>query len=319
MAEQALVFVGCGQAALMHTRTLRRSAPSIALYYASRSGEKACGFSERYGGAGWFNSYEAALADERIGCAVITTPPATHLELTLAALQAGKHVIVEKPAFLTTEEFDTVALAAAAAERQVLVAENYHYKPIARALRAVIASGELGELRLLMINALKWQRAAGWRADAFVAGGGPLFEGGVHWVSLLANLGLEVRAIRAIECGGPLTTVTSLTYSNGAVALLAYSWEMRSRLRGLRLSRLYGTRGSVLFESNGLFMRVRGRGSRWLLPGLRDIAGYRAMFRDFLEVLATGREPQFTLAHARHDVALIRAAESRTEEPVWTT
>jgi predicted dehydrogenase len=304
---QALAFLGCGAAALMHSRTLRRLAPRLPRYYASRYGEKACAFSERLSGSGWFNSYEAALEDARIQTVFIATPPATHLELTLAALQHAKHAIVEKPAFLTPDEFDTVELAAAHAGRQVLVAENYFYKPLARTLRRIIAADEIGELRLAFINALKWQRMAGWRADPELAGGGPLFEGGIHWVNLLANLGPQICTVETLECGSPQTTFLTARYDNGAVGALAYSWELRSLLRGLRLSRIWGTQGSIAFESNGLFVLVHGRRKRVLFPELIDLPGYRAMFRDFLQALESGTEPEFTFAQARRDVELLRS------------
>ncbi|MBR9990444.1 MAG: Gfo/Idh/MocA family oxidoreductase, partial [Gemmatimonadetes bacterium] len=251
----------------------------------------------------WFNSYDAALQDERTGIALIATPPATHLELTLAALRAGKHVIVEKPAFLTTEECDAAAAAAALADRQVLVAENYFYKPLAAVLRDVIASGRIGDVRLIRLNALKWQRPAGWRADASLSGGGPLFEGGIHWISLLNNIGPEIVALQTQECGSPLTTLSTARYANGGTAVLAYSWEVRSRLGGIQLSQLHGTRGSVVFESNGLFVKERGR--RMVFPGVRDLPGYAAMFNDFLGGLATGTAPLFTLRHARRDIELL--------------
>jgi predicted dehydrogenase len=308
MNDMSLAVLGCGYAARLHSRTLQRLAPALPRYYASRAGEKASDFNRRLNGAGFFNSYQAALADPRITVVLITTPPATHLELTLAALQQGKHVIVEKPAFLLPEEFDTVEIAAEQAKRQVLVAENYYYKPSAYALRSLLAEDEIGELRLALINALKWQRRAGWRADDELAGGGPLFEGGVHWISLLASLGPEVISADVSECGSPLTSVFTARFDNGAVGVLAYSWEMPSRLRGLRLSRIYGTRGSITFESNGLFVLLRGRRTRMLLPGPTDLLGYRTMFRDFLTVLEHNLQPQFTLRHARRDIGLIRTA-----------
>jgi predicted dehydrogenase len=302
--HDSIVFIGCGAATLMHTRTLRRIAPQLPRYYASRCGQKACAFSQRTDGAGWFNSYDAALQDERAGIALIATPPATHLDLTLGALNAGRHVIVEKPAFLTTEECDRVAAAAAAAGRQVMVAENYFYKPLTGVLREIIASGRIGQLRLIRLNALKWQRPMGWRADAGLAGGGALFEGGIHWISLLNNIGPEIVTLRTEECGSPLTTLSAARYANGGSAVLAYSWEVRSRLGGVQLSQMHGTRGSVVFESNGLF--VKEDHGRVVFPGVRDLAGYRAMFRDFLHALAVGRAPRFTLARARRDIELLQ-------------
>jgi hypothetical protein len=95
--------------------------------------------------------------------------------------------------------------------------------------------------------------------------------------------------------------------------VLAYSWEVRSRLFGVQLSQLHGTHGSVLFESNGLF--VKEHGGRMVIPGLRDLAGYRAMFGDFLGALAAGSAPRFTLQHARRDIELLEQATDRFPQP----
>jgi UDP-N-acetylglucosamine 3-dehydrogenase len=74
------------------------------------------------------------------------------------------------------------------------------------------------------------------------------------------------------------------------------------------MSRIYGTRGSVAFESNGLFVVVAAPHPRLILPGLRDISGYRAMFRDFLAALRTGSEPLMSLARAQRGLEVIEAA-----------
>ena len=93
-------------------------------------------------------------------------------------------------------------------------------------------------------------------------------------------------------------------YEEGAVGVLTHSWEIPGLLRGLRLSRIYGTRGSLLFESNGLFL-LRSHRRLWF-PGLSDIQGYRAMLADFIRVLTRGAEPEFTIADARRCVELIQ-------------
>ena len=99
-----------------------------------------------------------------------------------------------------------------------------------------------------------------------------------------------------------------IQYEEGAVGTLHHAWDTPSVFRGLRLSRIYGTRGSVTFESNGLFVAVRTRGVRLLVPGWRDIAGYGAMFADFLACLRHGSQPRMTLARARRDLQLVQAA-----------
>ena len=312
-ATTNLVFLGCGAAAAAHSRTLERMSAPVRRFYASRSAAKAAAFERRFRGAGSYGTYEAALADGRTDVAFVATPPSSHLELTLAALGEGKHVIVEKPAFLQVADFDTVAAAARTAGRCVLVAENYAYKPLARTLQQLLGAGEVGDLRFVQLNAVKAQDpAGGWRADEGAAGGGALFEGGIHWIDLLAHLGPRVCSARGFRAGDPgapeRSSVVVLDYAGGAVGTLLHSWEIRSPLRGLRLSRLYGTAGSIAFESNGLFVAACGRRTRVLLPGLSDLAGYRAMWGDFLRALATGCEPLMTLGRARWDTELVRAA-----------
>jgi predicted dehydrogenase len=310
-ARLNLAFLGCGAIAAAHSRTLRRMGAAVRLFYASRSPARAAAFERRLGGGGSYGSYEAALADGRMDVAFVATPPASHLELTLLALRSGKDVIVEKPAFLRSADFDRVAAVQAETGRRVLVAENYAYKPLAATLQALVASGEIGELRFVQLNAVKSQPVDGWRDEPGQAGGGALFEGGIHWVDLLAHLGPEVRSARGFRGGnGALerSSVVVVEYEGGGVGTLLHSWEVHSPLRGLRLSHVYGTRGGLAFESNGLFVAAYGRRGRLLVPGLRDLSGRRAMLRDFLSALETGREPLMTLARARRDLELVEAA-----------
>src|SRR3954467_12247203 len=149
-----LVFLGCGSIARRHVLRLR-ALGGVRYGFASRDGQRAAEFQQRFGGTRSYGAYESALLDDGVDAVAITTPPAQHLPLTLAALEAGKHVIVEKPAFLRSADVDLVEAAAAESGCKVLVAENYAYKPLRRVLRDVITSGEIGEVRYLAVNALK--------------------------------------------------------------------------------------------------------------------------------------------------------------------
>jgi UDP-N-acetylglucosamine 3-dehydrogenase len=307
-----LAFLGCGGIAHAHGRTLQRFRSTVRCYYASRDPIKAAAATRELDGAGSFESYAAALVDERINTVFITTPPDSHLKLTLAALEHGKNVIVEKPAFLRAADYAVVQAAEERSGRRVLVAENYCYKPLARTLHSIIDSGVLGDLRFIHINAAKYQQTKDWREDRALAGGGALFEGGVHWIDLLANVGLRIEAIHGFRPGDWGTLERSMLvvaeYEQGAVGTLTHSWEIPSLLRGLRLSHMYGTRGSVHFESNGVFVLLTGRRLRLLLPGLRDISGHLGMFRDFIASLQTGADPVMSLERARRDLELIEMA-----------
>ena len=305
-----LAFLGCGEITRSHSRTLRGFRDQVRCFYASRDGARAEAFARGMGGEASYAGYGAAMVDGRIDAVLVATPSATHLDLTIAALEHGKHVIVEKPAFPRVADFAAVRVAEQRSGRRVLVAENYCYKPLARTLQSIVASGTLGEIRFVHLDAAKRQRITGWRTDPAASGGGALMEGGVHWVDLLANLGLRVETVHGFRPGDwqgiERSMLLVVEFEQGAVGTLTHSWEVPSPLRGLRMSHLYGTRGSVAFESNGLFALVTGNQKKLIVPGLRDIGGYRAMFRDFLDVLLTGREPLMTLDRAQRSLELIQ-------------
>ncbi|MBV6522848.1 MAG: Inositol 2-dehydrogenase/D-chiro-inositol 3-dehydrogenase [Gemmatimonadaceae bacterium] len=311
-ANLAFAFLGCGAITRRHSRLLR-TISAARRFHASRDPSRAVAANVELRGDGAFDSYEAALADARVTCAVIASPPSTHRPLALEALAAGKDVVVEKPAFLTSADVDDVLAAAASNNRMALVAENYHYKPLVGALREIVASGDLGVVRFIHVNALKRQVAPGWRDDVALAGGGALFEGGVHWVHLMASLGLTVRRVRAsrpdAQSGSPeRSMLVTFDYEGGAVGTLAHSWEIPAPFGGVRFSGIFGTEGSAHFESNGLVLWQRGRRARMRMPGLRDFLGFRGMWRDFVRTLETRRQPLMTVEAARRDLALIEQA-----------
>ena len=135
-----LAFLGCGFITGVHSRHLRRLREVVTWSYASRDGERAEACRRRYRGAGSYDGYAAAIDDPRVDAVVVAVPPRFHLDLALQALAAGKHVLVEKPAFLRMADYRRVQAARDRAGRVVLVGENDHYKPLAVCLRRLLAA-----------------------------------------------------------------------------------------------------------------------------------------------------------------------------------
>src|SRR3954469_18295656 len=102
-----VLLMGCGWASRIHSRVLRRM-HGVDLYYASRDGARAEEYRRRYGGRRAFGSYEEGLAEPFVDVALVATPTVTHRTLAIQALQAWKHVIVEKPAFMRSDDADAV-------------------------------------------------------------------------------------------------------------------------------------------------------------------------------------------------------------------
>jgi len=315
-----LAFLGCGLATRIHSKVLSRFHKDFRLYYASRDKAKADSFNRKFKGSGSFGTYKDAIDSPNIDIVLIATPPAQHLELALRAMEARKNVIVEKPPFLHSSDFETIRKFQEKTDCRVFVAENYYYKPLVSKLREIIGSGWIGEILFVHVNALKQQEPLDWRNNPKLAGGGSLFEGGIHWVNFVSNLGLQVKAFHGFRPGRKdgmeRSLMVNLEYAGGAVGTLYYSWEIPSLLRGIRLSRIYGRKGSITFESNGLFILVSGSSFRLILPDLKDLSGHKAMFRDFLHSLRSGKEPEMSLDLAEKDLKSVESIYHSMEERI---
>ena len=316
MSPLRIAFLGCGFITRVHSRHLRSLKGEILYSYASRDRARADAFCRDHGGAGAYSDYTAAIEDPTIDAVVIAVPPRFHLDLTLQALDAGKHVLVEKPAYLRMDDYQAVLDARNRSGRVVLVGENDHYKPLAVTLRRLLAEGALGEMVFghFTTIAKKLKGADDWRNDETMAGGDAFFEEGIHWLHLAGSLGPRIATIHGYRPSpsreGPDTRAKSMmvafSYDNDAVGSLYYSREIPSLFRGLRLSKLFGRRRIITFESNGLFVFVRGEGlPKLLFPGFRDIRGYQAMYRDFARSIRERSAPEMSLERAMDDQRLM--------------
>ena len=316
MAPVHIAFLGCGFITRVHSRHLRALRGEVVASYASRDGARAEAFCRTHGGTRSYAAYAAAIEDPSVDAVVVAVPPTFHRELALHALAAGKHVLVEKPAFPRLADYEEVRRARDGAGRIVLVGENDHYKPLAVTLRQQLAAGAIGEMVFAHFTTIahRLKAADDWRNDEAMAGGDAFFEEGIHWLHLAGSLGPAIVSAHgfrpSVSREGPdrraKSMMVAFRYDNDAVGTLYYSREIPSLLRGLRLSKLFGRRGTITFESNGAFVLVRGaRGTRLIVPGVRDIRGYQAMYRDFARSVRTGAPPEMSLERAIVDHRLM--------------
>lgn len=145
-----VAVVGCGAWGKNHVRThaaigslaaVVDPVPGVAEAHAAAYGVEA-------------RTFDEVLADPAVDGVVIAAPAADHARLALAALAAGKHVFVEKPLALTVEDAERVVAAAAEADRVLMVGHLLQYHPAFLALRSLVDTGRLGELRYLYSNRL---------------------------------------------------------------------------------------------------------------------------------------------------------------------
>ena len=148
-----------------------------------------------------------------------------------------------------------------------------------------------------------------------MAGGDAFFEEGIHWLHLAGSLGPAITHIRGFRPvpggGGPdrraKSMLVAFDYDNGAVGTLLYSREVPSLFRGLRLSKLFGRRGVISFESNGAAgADARRRGCRvWRARACATFAATGRCIATSPPPFASGGAPEMSLERAAADHRLM--------------
>ncbi|MBI3827066.1 MAG: Gfo/Idh/MocA family oxidoreductase [Candidatus Rokubacteria bacterium] len=310
MKAPALVVLGCGWIARRHAAAARRL--GVPLIFASRDAARAAAYARRFRALAAYGGYAEALADPRAAGAIVCTPHDRHGADVLAALAAGRHVLVEKPIAPGLEEADRMITAADQAGRVLMVAENFHYMPAFRRIRALLESGRLGQLTEIQLISRGLSPRTGWRASA-AAGGGALIDGGIHYVHLLRWWGGGVRRVfalaptRTLAMEGEDAVSLVAELAGGAVGLLSNSLAAPGVPR-FQWSAVTGPRGTCFVDNRGRFVVLRGGGAprAWLFR--RDRRGHEAMLAAFVAAIGAGAPGEMDGSAGRADVAVVQAA-----------
>ena len=169
------------------------------------------------------------LADPQVTAVALATPVASHYPLALAALEAGKHVLVEKPLATSSAEAERLVAVAKAGKRVLMVDHTFVYHPAIQRIRSLIRSGELG--RLTYIDSTRINLGL-FQHDVNV-----LWDLAVHDISIVNLLTDErpstVQAIGAAHPPGPLASIGVLTlrYPSGLFVHINCSWVSPVKIR----------------------------------------------------------------------------------------
>ena len=190
-------IIGAGRIADLHALAYGAGARASICAVCDADAEVAAARATEWGAERSYTDYRDLLADDRIDAVEIILPHYLHEEVTLAALAAGKPVSVQKPMARSVAESRRMADAAAAADVDLRVLENFrHYPPFVEAKR-MIDEGAIGEPAAQHISVIGgggpgWEvprRAWRWRLDADLCGGGPcMFDHGYHIFSIAQYL-----------------------------------------------------------------------------------------------------------------------------------
>lgn len=259
---QRLAIVGAGIISKQHGIVVSKLAGEVELVAVVDSElAKAQTLTEERGGRAYTTLTEA-LAAESIDIVVVCTPTGSHAEIAIEALEAGKHVIIEKPADITVDRADEIIAAQAKSGTLVTVISQHRFDPSTEIILDAVGRGDFGRLTS-GIASIDWWRgqsyydSGAWRGTWALDGGGALMNQGVHTVDLLvAVMG------RPVEVFGYAATLAHenieaedvavgvVKFESGALGVIHASTAVYPGL--VARLQVHGDRGSAVIENDRL-------------------------------------------------------------------
>jgi predicted dehydrogenase len=258
----------------------------------------------------------------------ITVPPYAHADLARAALGRGLHVLCEKPLATTLEEAQNMARQALAARRVLFPCHNYRYAPVISEIRSILASGIIGQPRLVTLQTFRTMHARGaegwrpdWRRERRYAGGGIAMDHGSHTFYLAFEWLRSYPTTVTAKIGNLSSYDTednfscTLTFPNG-IATAELTWTA-----GVRkvLYTLHGERGAIIADDDAVVVHRVAQGgqpidaadarrapSEWMDASHKEWFG--ALFDDFCRAIRDDQYVSPSTIDAIQCVATIHAA-----------
>jgi predicted dehydrogenase len=183
-APLQFAIIGCG---LIGRKRAASLPPGRLRYACDLDATRAADLARLYDGTRAITDFQIALADPAVSAVIVSTLNGALASLALAAVRAGKHVLVEKPGALNAAQLRTVAAAAESAGVRVRLGYNHRFHPALQKTRELAESGVLGPMMFLRARYGHGGRKGydrEWRADPKLSGGGELIDQGVHLIDL---------------------------------------------------------------------------------------------------------------------------------------
>jgi predicted dehydrogenase len=256
--------------------------------------------------------YAAALADN-VDAVVLSTPNFLHGPQAISAIEAGKHVLLQKPVAAELSEAEAIARAAEGTSKTVGLYMSYFDQPIMQQIRAMVEQGKLGAVvngyaRLMHRGGLTGSRS--WRWSLKETGGGCFIQLAVHYVHLFEFFtGSKVAKVTAfaanLQCPGiegEDVASAILQLDSGALVTLDTAWCAD----GEELA-VHGTQGTVTYRSQR-YLSVTDEPDREVIPpAFGDASNPLNQHRTFLEAARDGRPAPVSISSGVHDMRVVAA------------
>ncbi|MEO5562228.1 MAG: Gfo/Idh/MocA family oxidoreductase [Chitinophagaceae bacterium] len=352
MSKVRAAIIGCGKVAHVHAKALQEIEECIFVAAQSRNPARANEFAAQYG-VKPYATVEEMVTKEKVDVVVVCTPHPEHKNPAVAALNAGAHVLVEKPLAVTLADCDAMIEAAAKNKKNLGMISQRRFSPAAVRMKKAIDDGKLGRPAIGTVVMFGWRseeyyKSDPWRGSWEKEGGGILVNQAPHQLDLIQwFMDDEIEELFGVykNVNHPYievedTAVAILKFKKGGIANIVVS---NSQNPGLYAKvHVFGTNGAVVgVQTDGGSMFVAGMPSvveppvndTWTIPGeeallakwnKEDVAffktidpiGYymRLQNRDFILSVIENRPPLVTGEEGRKTVEIFSAIYKSSED-----
>lgn len=338
MKSVRFAIIGAGNIAKIHVAALQQIPQAQVTVICNRTPATGRALAAT-SAADWVADYQTAVTRADVDAVAICTPSGAHGEIAVAAAQAGKHLLVEKPIEVTLPRVDQIIQAAQTAGVVLACVFPLRFAEGVHHAKAALAAGRLGQLTLANVS-VKWYRSqayydSGWRGTWALDGGGALMNQAIHNIDLLQWLVGPVRSVfgqaatlahQRIETEDTASAV--LTFQNGALGVIqgATSCWPGDPAR----VELHGDRGSIVLEEGrivtwkladaapeeeqAMLALETQLGSGAADPMAIGSERHRRQYVDLIEAIQQQHPPRIEGAEARRSVEIIRAIYRAAQE-----
>ncbi len=335
MKAPGIGIVGLGAVSELHATAVRAIGGNRLAACCSRDAAKAAAFAAKHGCTA-YSSLKEFLSHPGVDIVAITSASGFHLEPALAAIAAGKHLIIEKPLEISLDRCDQ--LIEAAERRHLIVGGIFQsrYNPVSQAVKDALSRGRFG--RLVLGDAyVKWFRDQAYydrtprRGTWSYDGGGALMNQGIHAVDLLQWYMGPVKSVQAyastigherVEVED--NAVVALHFENGAFGVIEGSTAVYPGFS--KRIEISGTQGTAILEENVLrtwefatpeagdaetrskYGSTEAPSGGAAQPMAISSLGHQRQYEEMIRCVENGRAPLVDAREARKSVAIILAA-----------
>ncbi|NLT72571.1 MAG: Gfo/Idh/MocA family oxidoreductase [Chloroflexi bacterium] len=275
---------------------------------------------ETYPGVPCYSDYNELVESAEVDWVLVLTPIALNTPVAIAAMRAGKNVLLEKPMSRTLEEASELVRVADECGRQLYVLEQMAYSPALAAIRGVIDSGELGDLVMFdqtshaILDATPEHHARGfggtpWRIQPDFPLG-TLFDGGHHTISFQSRLfGMPTHLFATGSSLRPTYgdydhVLTTFEYSSNLRGVLSYSSYMGGERNYFYIR---GTKGLLEVAGQRIIVQPYEGSAREVAVQAENL--HVAMWRELLTAISNGTEPSYLKEMALGDMSILFAID----------